>query len=90
MNLIIIIGNIIGFIIGLLIVFIIHKIWIKFKNKKNPLPTLYDKHNNPIIPPKGSRYSKNKHKYQRATLFTKEETEEILQKESIKAKELKS
>ena len=62
----------------------------KIFKKKKPLPTLYDRHNRPLIPPKGSRYSKEKHKYQRAALFTKEETEEILQKESIKGKELKS
>ena len=59
-----------------------------FKKKKH-LPTLYDRHNKPLMPPSGSRYSKKKHKYQRAALFTKEETEEILQKESIKTKESK-
>lgn len=63
---------------------------IKRFKKKKPLPTLYDSHNNPIMPPKGSKYPKTKHKYQKATLFTEKETEEILQKESIKAKELKS
>ena len=62
----------------------------KIFKKKNPLPTLYDSHNKPLMPPKGSKHSKNKHKYQKAALFTEEETEEILQKESIKAKELKS
>jgi len=62
----------------------------KIFKKKNPLPTLYDSHNKPLMPPKGSKYPKAKHKYQKATLFTKKETGEILQKESIKAKELKS
>ena len=63
---------------------------INMFKKKNALPTLYDERNNPLMPPTGSKHSKNKHKYQKAALFTKKETGEILQKESIKAKELKS
>ena len=62
----------------------------KIFKKKKALPTLYDRCNNPILPPTGSKRSKNKHKYQRASMFTKEETEKILQKEAIKAKESKS
>jgi len=63
---------------------------LKIFKKKNALPTLYDRHNKPITPPKGSRYSKKRHKLQRPTSFTKEETEEILRKEFTKTKELKS
>lgn len=64
--------------------------YIKILKKKKPLPTLYDRRNNPIMPPKGSRYSKKRHSLQRPSMFSDKETEEILQKESIKAKESKS
>ena len=59
------------------------------KRKKKALPTLYDRYNNPLVPPEGSRHSKNKHKYQSASLFTKKETEDLLEKQSIKEKESK-
>ncbi len=59
------------------------------KRKKKALPTLYDRHNNPLLPPEGSKHSKNEHKYQSASLFTKEETEELLEKQSIKDNESK-
>jgi hypothetical protein len=53
-----------------------------FKRKKK-LPTLYDRSNNPIKPPNGSRYSKKKrHKLQYPSDFSKTEVEEI--KKNIK------
>jgi len=61
----------------------------KRTKKKKSLPTLYDERNNPIMPPMGSRYSKKRHTIQRPTIFTKEETEEILNKQSIKDNESK-
>jgi len=57
------------------------------KRNKKKLPTLYDRSNNPLLPPVGSKHSKNKHKYQSASLFTEEETEELLEKQSIKERE---
>lgn len=49
------------------------------RKKKKGLATLYDKHNNPIIPPKGSRYSKKiRHKLQYPSNFTEKEIKEIL------------
>ena len=66
-----------------------------FKRKKKK-PTIYDAHGQPIMPPLGSRRNpksrKKKtqhHKLQKPSMFTDKETEEILAKESIKAKELK-
>jgi len=58
------------------------------KRKKKKLPTLYDRSNSPLLPPIGSKHSKNKHKYQSASLFTQKETEELLEKQSIKDNEL--
>lgn len=65
------------------------------KKKKKNIPTLYDKNNYPINPPLGSRRNpktkKRKtqhHKLQKPSTFTEQETEELLAKESIKAKEL--
>lgn len=67
-----------------------------FKRKKKNTATLYDKRGNPIIPPLGSRrHPKTRkrktqhHKLQRPSIFNEKETEEILTKESIKAKESK-
>lgn len=55
---------------------------MKLKNlfkKKKVLPTLYDRSNNPIMPPNGSRYSKKKrHKFQRPSDFTETEVNEML------------
>lgn len=66
-----------------------------FKKKKKNIPTLYNEQNYPINPPLGSRRNpKSKkrktqhHKLQKPSSFTKQETEELLAKESIKVKEL--
>ena len=58
-----------------------------FKRKKKPLPVMYDRNNKPFPPPKNSK-RKETRKYQRPSLFTKTEVDEILKKHSTKKGEL--
>lgn len=66
----------------------IKKFFKRFRKKKR-LPVLYDRNNRPIPPPPNSKRRKP-HKYQRPSIFTKSEVDEILEKQSTKKSELKS
>ena len=59
------------------------------KKKKKPKPVLYDEHGTPIFPIRSNKDLTIRHKFQQPSIFNDEETDEILQKESIKGKELK-
>jgi len=66
-----------------------------FKRKKKK-PTVYDAYGKPIMPPLGSRrHPKSRkrktqhHRFQKPSIFTDKETDEILVKESLKNNESK-
>ncbi|KKN15269.1 hypothetical protein LCGC14_0987880 [marine sediment metagenome] len=57
---------------------IIKKIFKRFRKKKKVKPTLYDEHGNPIIPIRSNKDAKKRHSFQRPSLFSEKETNEII------------